>query len=84
MNQLSQSIEAYPNPSSDLLNIKSTEYPLKQVTVFDLSGRAVAVIENLNSKLISLKVSSWNSGLYIVKVVTSIGTSIVPFEKLGP
>ena len=50
----------------------------------DLSGRAVAVIENLNSKLISLKVSSWNSGLYIVKVVTSIGTSIVPFEKLGP
>ena len=84
VNQLSQSIEAYPNPSSDLLNIKSTEYPLKQVTVFDLSGRAVAVIENLNSKLISLKVSSWNSGLYIVKVVTSIGTSIVPFEKLGP
>lgn len=59
--------EIYPNPSSDIVNIKFT-YPFI-VRVFDVSGTMV-YFENNPSKSLSLTTSLLDSGMYIVELIS--------------
>ena len=67
---ISSNIEAFPNPTSQLLNIRST-YPIKTIRIYSILGKKVLEVKNTNT--IDLTVLS--SGLYIAKIFSN-NTSI--------
>ncbi len=66
----------YPNPVSDVLNIK-TKGKIKSISVYDMSGR------KMNAKVIGDKVDvkHFLSGTYLIDIETSLGKSSQKFIK---
>lgn len=70
------SVVVYPNPTSDILNIKSAE-PVKAVIIYDNLGREV-----FKSALQSVNISNLNSGIYLVKIeLANNATSAIKVVK---
>ena len=67
-------VRMYPNPATDCVNIES-ENGLLGVIVMDMTGRVI-VEENVNTNDIQLHVGSYSAGVYVVKVVTTNGTTL--------
>ena len=57
----------YPNPSSDRINIQCSAN-MKEIEVFDMTGRCVRHATNLNDNNYSLNISSLSSSIYFVRV----------------
>jgi hypothetical protein len=61
-------MRAYPNPASDQLNIKLSNWNGRQeIRMTDLSGRVVYTGETYDD-LVTINVSDYNRGLYILTV----------------
>ena len=69
--EMDKTIKLYPNPVNDKINIES-KYTIQKVEIFNLMGQKINEIEpnNLNC---FLNVSTYENGLYIIKVKTSEG-----------
>ncbi len=63
-------VEVFPNPSNDVINIKSEEI-VNQVTVFSLSGKQL-FRTNQNTNQINL--TGFKSGIYFLVIETKKGT----------
>ena len=66
----------YPNPVEDKLNIE-TEVEILEVTIFDVYGRQQTTVNSQQS----MDVTSLNSGVYFVKVVTTEGEVVKRIVK---
>lgn len=65
------SIDVYPSPTFDILNIKLIDYKNAneiQIYIVDLSGRKL-IESKLNTDFLSLNISQLESGLYILQLV---------------
>jgi hypothetical protein len=69
----------YPNPASDLVLIKMIESDENNLQIIDASGKTIYFEKMANSR-VSIDVSSWDSGLYLVKLQT--GTGIIQSSVL--
>ena len=69
------SVSVYPNPTSDILNIQTSE-SIKNVTAYNISGQKV-----LQTNTQTLNVSALKSGVYILKVETAKGSATLKFVK---
>lgn len=78
-NNLVSKIELYPNPVSDVVNIKG-ELFIDSVFVYDLTGKVV-FSQNVSNYEVSLNISGLSSGTYITKIITNSGTKIVKLIK---
>lgn len=72
----SKSSSIYPNPASDVLNIKSESKILK-TEIFDMSGKNIQT----NSEKSALNVQGLTPGSYIITVTTTDGKSTQKFIK---
>lgn len=64
-------VSVYPNPVTDVLNISiKNNANLETVTVYDIQGKEVH-----NGMLPTIDMTSYNSGVYFVKVTSNKGTS---------
>ncbi|MCC2590136.1 T9SS-dependent choice-of-anchor J family protein [Chryseobacterium sp. MFBS3-17] len=70
------SVSVYPNPASDVLNIK-TKDQIKSITVFDSSGRKV----NVNASDHIVYVKSLTPGTYLIIIETDKTTVTEKFIK---
>lgn len=71
----------YPNPVSDILNIKTnSDIQVKSITIYNTLGQLVLVIPNAQD-IQNVDVSSLNSGNYFIKLNTDKGTSNTRFIK---
>ena len=71
----------YPNPAHNTLTVESAS-PIREITVYDMTGRAVAVETRCTTSLqYNINVSSLSTGIYLVKVVTANGTETAKFVK---
>ena len=65
-------ISTYPNPTTDVLNVKipGLENQLVQVSIFSITGQQVFASEMFASNLMnrSFDVSEYESGIYIIKI----------------
>lgn len=60
-------IQVYPNPSSDILHLKSENGLLiKSIQIIDLNGRVVTEYQKFDSNIIDIK--NLNSGSYIIRI----------------
>ncbi len=67
------SVSLFPNPTSDILEVKSEEV-IKSISIYDETGRALKTINNVekNNYSVSLK-SLGTAGKYMVKIGTDKG-----------
>jgi 2',3'-cyclic-nucleotide 2'-phosphodiesterase (5'-nucleotidase family) len=74
---ISNKVNIYPNPTSELINITTTNLTGEgQITLTDLTGRLVLTSNiNLDKNQTSVDVSKLNQGIYFLKVVTQQGNA---------
>ncbi|PTM06502.1 MAG: hypothetical protein DA407_11750 [Bacteroidetes bacterium] len=71
----------YPNPSKSKLNINLAQNNnATKVEVFDILGKRI-YLQSLTSINSTINASSWNSGVYLVKITSDIGTQTKRFVK---
>lgn len=75
--ELTSSLEIYPNPVNDKLYIE-TEVEIEEVVVYDIYGRQQLAVSGQSS---AVSVVDLNSGVYFVKVVTNDGEVVKRFVK---
>lgn len=63
---------AFPNPAIDLLTIRSDEQIIRAISLFDVLGNEVAVLQP-NSLQVTMDISDLASGVYIARVSTLKG-----------
>jgi hypothetical protein len=66
------SMEIYPNPVSAELNIKTTGEIISRVTIIDVLGQIV-YHQALASSALSIDVSSFAPGIYVLEAETTSG-----------
>ena len=66
----------YPNPARQEFMITS-DLSIKEVEVFDATGRLVFKQEDVNADRLKVDVSVWSDGVYLVHVVDMAGKSAV-------
>ncbi len=72
------SINIYPNPTSDVLNISSKNgLEMKEIEITDLSGRIVRTLNNATT----INVSDLSAGTYLIDITTNEGKASSKFVK---
>jgi PKD repeat protein len=75
----SSSINLYPNPVYDKFYISSTNNELKQIKLFDISGKVITILENLQTNPVSIDVSGLASGIYQVQITSG---NLIEYKKI--
>ena len=65
----SQIINVFPNPTSEYINIESVNN-IDEIRIFDIQSRVV-FSENINSKTKKINISNFSTGVYITEIVTN-------------
>ena len=78
--ELTTSLNVYPNPVNDRLYIE-TEVEIKEVVVYDVFGRQQDNKSTSRQGNLTIDVTNLNSGVYFVKVVTENGEVVKRFVK---
>ena len=69
------SMNVYPNPASSYVNFVGENENAKQVTIYDITGKAVET-QLLNSGKTTVNTANYNNGLYIYKIIDNNGRSL--------
>jgi hypothetical protein len=72
--EASNSIKLYPTPVTDILRIEN-ETPVLYLELYDIPGTMLRSL-SVNSECYTLNMSSFKSGIYILRVVTSRGSHV--------
>ncbi|WP_417429417.1 T9SS type A sorting domain-containing protein [Halpernia sp.] len=67
----------YPNPTSDFLNIE-TQQKISKIEIYDMSGK---LLKTSNGKDKKVSVSTFNKGMYLIKIHTENGVVNSKFIK---
>ena len=78
--EVTSSVNMYPNPVSDKLYIE-TEVEIEEVVVYDVFGRHQLTETPSRQGNLVVDVANLNSGVYFVKIVTSEGEIVKRFVK---
>ena len=73
----STSLRIHPNPASDLVLIENRDRPIQQLRITDLSGRLLHKIAAPHSGPISIDVSRFSIGIYLITVDGSAPIKLV-------
>jgi PKD repeat protein len=73
-------IEVYPNPTSNVLNIKNENPNATQFAVYDVNGKLIKTI-NLKNTITEVSVKELSNGMYFYQVLDNEGT-ILKTDKL--
>ena len=75
---LSQSLNLYPNPVKNILNIDSKEFKLTKIEIYSVIGKKM---KQFTSNLHKVNVDDLSSGLYLIKVISDKGSYTTKFIK---
>lgn len=68
-------IELYPNPVTDVLNINSSEV-IRTISITDINGK-VLLEQNVNDKSARVNMAAFASGVYFVKTVSADNAFVI-------
>lgn len=71
-------INIYPNPAKEKISIRSDSgYDIKTLTIFNVLGKEVfKEIQNTSTNFISIDVSDYHKGIYMIQLDSSMGSAI--------
>ena len=79
---LAAKFNIYPNPATNVVNITNSENMLvKQITVYDISGKQLTTQNFTNENQIQLNVENLASGTYMLHLQTNVGTAVKKLVK---
>ena len=78
-NALDASLNLYPNPATDQLNISISQ--IQNISIVDASGKSIFNQDYLDVEVVELSVSDYQSGIYIISVTTAQGIVNSRFTK---
>ncbi|MBE9489295.1 MAG: PQQ-dependent sugar dehydrogenase [Bacteroidetes bacterium] len=70
-------VSMIPNPASDSLHISINNNLISTVTILDLKGAVIISERNLSTSEKTISINSLKSGIYIVKIISENGQSII-------
>lgn len=70
--ELSSSMEVYPNPVQNLLNVKHSK-GISSVSILNVLGQEVMSIRNIQKQYSTIDISELSTGLYILSVTDEAG-----------
>jgi hypothetical protein len=73
-NAMSAKIKMYPNPTTGVLNIQTTE-ELSSATIYSIEGHKVLNVNKFESSDTTINVSNLSNGVYFIKLSTKSGAS---------
>lgn len=76
-----QNLSLYPNPTSDVVNLTSSNALINTVKITDLNGRTVRSLNLSSVNAAQINVSDLMSGVYLISVETAEGTGTSKFVK---
>lgn len=68
LNELDLGLQVAPVPSSDAVTFRTKEAPIRQIYVYDLSGRLVKANTGINSNVYEMQRNSLPNGMYIAEL----------------
>lgn len=72
-NNIETNLVLFPNPSNDIVYIQVNGLTIEKLTIADMTGRIVGVFTDEST--VKINVSNFNSGSYLINVVTSQGVA---------
>jgi len=63
----------YPNPAHDQLTIENTSSLIQNIRLYDLSGKTIQKVSNINQYQITIPLSEVQQGLYFINVTCDKG-----------
>lgn len=79
---LEDAISIYPNPTTDVLNIKATNNNLPEsYKVYNMLGQLVASKTILNESDLAVSTSNYSNGMYFIKIEKEGNVLSLPFIK---
>ncbi|HPX58952.1 MAG TPA: T9SS type A sorting domain-containing protein, partial [Bacteroidales bacterium] len=80
-NNASTTITVYPNPSNDQLKIETGNEVIKEIILYDLTGKQIKhlLINEINA---SIDISDLYKGMYFIQIKTEKGEVKKKFIKL--
>ena len=70
---LADNVAVYPNPTSGLVNVKANA--MQQITVVNMMGQVV-MMQNIDTDEVTVDLSAFDNGMYLVNIVTENGTVV--------
>jgi hypothetical protein len=74
-NVRSVSLTLYPNPANDVVTIQSDIIGAYNVSLFDVSGKQIITLKEIETQTIEMNIQDVNSGIYFVRVSGKNGQS---------
>ncbi len=68
-------INIYPNPATDLVNIKSGNVTINKITIYSVTGQAISIQSNVAALANQVDVRGLASGNYFINVMLENGAS---------
>jgi hypothetical protein len=75
--QVNNSIIVYPNPVNDFLTVKSPGNDFTTIELSESTGQVVYLNTRLKTPFLTINTSSFQPGLYILRVSTRLGSKII-------
>jgi len=82
-NLVETAVKIYPNPAHSKITIEGNQHQFNSFEIFDLSGRKMSALNDINKNRFTIDVEKLLPGIYILKLVRTNGENIVQkFSKL--
>lgn len=80
INDLNVHFDLYPNPTADKVTLHNAQYMMDYVDVFDIYGNLLQTI-SVNNTSATIDMSSFTTGTYMLRIITSNGSTTVKVVK---
>ena len=70
---IDNTFEVFPNPAATTIQIVAENMDVQQLVIVDLNGSVVYSQSGLSEGENIIDISDWNSGMYIIQIITSEG-----------
>ena len=77
---LEMNMSIYPNPTTDILNVKISGGIVNKLTIYSLTGQQLGVMHHVANH-IQLSVGHYKKGVYMIKAESDSGTYVKKFIK---
>ncbi len=74
---LLEGLSIYPNPSSEVINIISTNRNITDIYLADITGKLLYTVSNLDSERQTMDISSLTQGIYFVSINNEVTKKII-------
>ena len=82
-NLVETAVKIYPNPAHSKITIEGNQHQFNSFEIFDLSGRKMSALNDINKNRFTIDVEKLLPGIYILKLVRTNGENIVQkFSRL--